>query len=42
MERADLLAALEMVEPALADADLVPVLKDFMFTGDRLLAANGM
>ena len=40
MKRADLLADLELVSPALAKNDLVPVLKHLCFTGDNLVAYN--
>lgn len=40
INRYKLMEQLELVEPALADTNIVAVLKNFMFTGTRLLAYN--
>jgi DNA polymerase III sliding clamp (beta) subunit (PCNA family) len=40
MERAALLEQLEIVEPALSDSDLIPVLTNFWFDGERVMAYN--
>ena len=41
LSRTALIANLEVVEPALSDNAMIPVLSHFWFTGKRLLAYNG-
>lgn len=40
MNRAELLEKLELVEPALAEGNLIPIMQHFWFTGTQLMAYN--
>lgn len=40
MERAQLLKQLEIVAPALSDSDLIPILTNFWFLGNRVMTYN--